>query len=194
MAVENVESFVIMPKFKPKNFSHGFGSKFSTYSLLKSTNVSSIPSTNLIIELEDEKVSHNSIKKCVIICDDCKMIRQSQRKLLMTLLPIDEFEIYECNDGIDLVKKAVDLNFLGVDILLILTDENMELMNGSEAVEILNNLIYKSKIKPMPICSVTAFEDKETKNKIFSKGVRKIFSKPLSREELEKYLKDLKII
>jgi len=56
-------------------------------------------------------------------------------------------------------------------IKCILTDENMEYINGSEAVQILRNLEKKKKIKAITIASVSAFEDEIIKSCLIKAGV-----------------------
>lgn len=166
----------------------------NTYSLNNNNNIYDMNKNNILSSsyyniylnnIENNKINY----KYIIVCDDCKSIRQSQIRLLYSLINTDEYCIIECFDGIDILKISIDFSNKGYDISLILTDENMEYMNGSESINILNNLSKKGKIKKTLICSVTAFEDSDTKSKIYSKGISKIFSKPLSKEELEQYLK-----
>ncbi len=78
------------------------------------------------------------------------------------------YEIVECCDGIEL------LNMLRLDtgnvIKLILIDENMEYLNGSESVRIIRKLQENRKIKDHHIVCLTAFDDLETKERIIKGG------------------------
>ena len=43
----------------------------------------------------------------------------------------------QLNDGVDIIKQVMDDQFNGWLIKCVITDENIEYMNGSEAVKIL---------------------------------------------------------
>ena len=101
-------------------------------------------------------------------------------------LKIDDFEILEGYDGIDL------LNMVRSDKdnknRLIFIDENMEYLNGSQAVSIVRNLEQNKKIKKYEIISITAFDDKATQDRILGSGVNSILLKPCNKSDIRKIL------
>ena len=97
----------------------------------------------------------------------------------MSSLNIINFRILEGSDGIDL------LNFLRLDkdykIKYIFTDENMEYLNGSEAVKLITKFEADNKIKNFNIISITTFDDEETRKNILNSGINSILSKPCTK-------------
>lgn len=108
-------------------------------------------------------------------------------KYLQKKLKIEkEFEILEGADGIDALKLVIDPQ-ISNHIQGIFIDENMEYINGSEAIKIIRNLQKLNKIKKFNIATVTAFEDVITRNNILNAGVDEIIQKPLQKHNLEEY-------
>jgi response regulator RpfG family c-di-GMP phosphodiesterase len=97
-----------------------------------------------------------------------------------------EYTILLGEDGIDALKFVID-PLLSSRIKGIFTDENMEFMNGSESIRIIRNLQRMKKISYFNICTITAFEDKETAMGIKFTGVDEILKKPLKKLQLEDY-------
>jgi signal transduction histidine kinase len=129
---------------------------------------------------------------CIVVVDDHKFVRLNTINLIKTSLlslNINDYTIIEGSDGIDL------LNIVRKDesgkIKCIFTDENMEFLNGSEAVKIIRKLEEINKIKSNYIVSVTAFDDKATKKNIHDSGVNSILSKPCSKTVISGILKNL---
>ena len=158
-----------------------------TITIPDSINITNLP---FLLDKNDSFLlkEKNIEKFIIIVADDCSIIRQSQKKLIGDLIPKNKIIIQECCDGIDILKAVLDAKVNGNKILMIFTDENMELMNGSDAIQIINSLSDKGKVDYIPSYSVTAFEDEETKSKILSKGIKKIFSKPLRKDEVQSLL------
>lgn len=91
-------------------------------------------------------------------------------------------------DGIDCLKHVIDDNDNDRKIKLIITDENMNYMQGSSATSILRKLEQIQKIKPLFIVSLTAFMDKENHDYILSNGANIVCVKPLSYKKLQEIL------
>jgi signal transduction histidine kinase/CheY-like chemotaxis protein len=143
---------------------------------------------NLIFDMS-QKTNNSAIK--LVIVDDHKLVREYCLNILRLLLKDFNnslYEIVECSDGIELLNE-VRLD-TGNKIKLILTDENMEYLNGSESVRIIRNLEENRKIKQYHIVSITAFDDQETKERILNSGVNSIITKPCTKSVLSKLLVD----
>jgi CheY-like chemotaxis protein len=129
-----------------------------------------------------------------LVIEDNVNIRNMQVNLLKTVLDSMiktknknfEYKILSGEDGIDTLKYVID-PLLSSRIKTIFTDENMLFMNGSESIKIIRNLQKLSKISNFNICTVTAFEDKDTSKEIKFIGVDRVVKKPLSRNQLEEY-------
>jgi len=133
-------------------------------------------------------VDMKSMQRFVII-DDHKLVRENTSNLIKKVLKslgVHQYEVLEGTDGIDL------LNFLRNDvdgiIKYVFIDENMEYLNGSEAVSIVRKLEEKGKIKKYPIASVTAFDDNDTKSRIIKAGINRIIPKPCTKTDLTNIL------
>ena len=96
-----------------------------------------------------------------------------------------------CTDGIDIIKHVLNEN-LKKNIKCIITDENMEFINGSEAVKFIRKLESKFYIPHIPCISVTCHEDKNIIDNIYASGVNHVLSKPLNKTSLSCILQDLK--
>ena len=72
-------------------------------------------------------------------------------------------------------------------IVMIISDENMEYMQGSNSFKILTELENQKKISKVTKITLTAFSDETTIKEIKSKGSDEILNKPLT-------LKNLKVV
>ena len=131
-------------------------------------------------------------ENCIVVVDDHKLVRLNTINLIKTTLlglNINDYSIIEGSDGIDL------LNIVRKDengrIKCIFTDENMEYLNGSEAVKFIRKLEQINKVKSNYIVSITAFDDTGTKKNILDSGVNSILSKPCSKTAITSILKNL---
>ena len=66
-------------------------------------------------------------------------------------------------------------------IKCIITDENMEYFNGSDAIKFIRKLEKVKKFKATQILSLTCHEEKDIVNFIFGSGANMVISKPLSK-------------
>lgn len=106
-------------------------------------------------------------RRIILIVDDHKFIRESLKKLINKILEKKDltkhFIVKEVIDGSYLISQIVNDQFNENKISCVITDENMEFINGSEAVRIIRELEKNKKIKPLIIASSTAFEDEMKK-------------------------------
>ena len=68
----------------------------------------------------------------------------------------------------------------------------MDYLNGTEAVRLIRKFEENKMIHLYNIISITAYDDEETRNYILKSGFNSILSKPVSKSEILKYLKNLK--
>lgn len=175
-------------RFSPKNFiSDNFSinlSKISSNNIISSKFENTLKSDNLHIKNIESLV--------FIVIDDNVHLRNSIKNLLRlsfkNLKVENTIEIIEGSDGIDALKFVIDSNY-NSRIKGLFIDENMEYMNGSEAIKIIRNFQKLNKINWFNIVTVTAFEDPVTRNNIIKAGVNEILQKPLSKHHLEEYFK-----
>lgn len=129
------------------------------------------------------KIKNNKTKKKILIVDDNQFINDSIKYVIDSIIKERnmDFEVIQCCDGIDMIKLVVEDQRDGCLIKCVLTDENMEYINGSEAIKILRNLEKNKKIKNLKLFSVSSEEDTNTLNMIKNIGTDHIISKPVSK-------------
>lgn len=93
------------------------------------------------------------------------------------------FIILEGNDGIDILNHVIANQNEGL-LKCVFTDENMEYINGSEAIKIVRNLEKNNRISKNIIVSMTSYEDEHSKNLILTAGADYIISKPYSKSQI----------
>jgi CheY-like chemotaxis protein len=118
------------------------------------------------------------------------------KKILQdVLLSYDKsFEIIEAQDGIDILKHVMEDQKNRNLIKCVFTDECMEYMNGSQAIEIIRIMEQQNKIKKVNIICVTSYEDKYNRELILKKGADYIMEKPCSNYAITKLLSDLNLL
>ena len=135
-------------------------------------------------------IDENKLK--ILVVDDHKYVRQNTVNLLkkaLNELKIKNIDVIEASDGIEMLNIIIrDKNN---KIKSIFIDENMEYMNGTEAVRILRKMQQDNKIKNYYIVSTSAFDDSESKKLILNSGVNSILSKPCTKSEICNILSNL---
>ena len=150
-----------------------------------------------IIIPQSIEVERNLKKKGkILIVDDNYFINEATQNILKKVLKEagSDMEIIIGSDGSDIIHHIIQDQSKGNQIKCILTDENMEYLNGSEAIKIIKNLERNKKIKFVNIISVTGNEESEYTRHIISAGAQMTLNKPLSKSVLSGVLKDLNII
>ena len=147
------------------------------------------PNRNSAMEIKERKEK-------ILIVDDNVYNNESTKNILRKILKEagSQIEIIIGSDGADIIHQIIQDQSKGNEIKCIITDENMEYINGSEAIRIIRNLEKRHKIKFVNIISVTGNEESEFANEIIKAGAQMILSKPLPKHLIEKALKELNII
>lgn len=132
-----------------------------------------------------------------IVADDSPSLRKSLKNVVEKCLRKNSIRAItvECCDGLDIVNLVVKDQKKGNNIVCILTDENMEFYNGSEALKILKRFEDDRRIKLMPkmIC-VTSFEDEYSKDSLYALGFDGILQKSPRVEQIELVLRELNLM
>jgi hypothetical protein len=94
-----------------------------------------------------------------------------------------DYKIIRGLDGIDMLKYIVEDQKNKNSIKCVFVDENMEYMNGSEAIRITKNFVKCNKIKPI---SIVKFSSEECETTIVNKKGDDILrlNKPANKTEL----------
>lgn len=132
-------------------------------------------------------------KKLILIIDDNQMLRGSMvsvvKKFLNKKNLSNKFEILEGNDGKDLMKYVFDDIFVN-NIEFIITDENMEIINGSTAVKFLRETETKKFLKKNRIILASSENFSNFKDIGFDYSL----NKPIRMNELENLFYHLAIL
>ena len=157
---------------------------------------SSLDNIDSIVNLPSIRQVEAPKKEKILIVDDNHYISEATQNILKKVLTeaCRNMEIILASDGVDILHHVIQDQSKGNEIKCILTDENMEYMNGSEAIRIIRGLEKRNKTKFVKIISVTGNEESQYIDKIKSAGAQLVMGKPLSKLLLAKFLKDLNII
>ena len=117
----------------------------------------------------------------ILVVDDYILIRKSIIKVFNMIKNFEnDYQLIEGCDGIDILKNIKDDQGHGNEIIGIISDENMEYLQGSKAFLTLKDLEKRQKIKEIKKISLTAFSDESTLKEMRNNGSDEIFNKPLT--------------
>ena len=128
-------------------------------------------------------------KKIILIADDNHIINNSNKKIVNEICKEKklDYDIICCSDGIDILKFITD-EITFSEVCIIITDENMEFLNGSEAIRIIRTIEERKKNSQIFIISLTSHEDISIINYIKESGADRVLTKPLSKNKLKELL------
>lgn len=182
--IENINNYDLNEtvKINEDNFFSNFNEeKLKIYEIKER-----IPSNNKI-QINNDNLVINSgeiiNKSVILVVDDNFHIRKSIINLLKSEILLTNYNIIEVNDGSQIIQKVYEDQYNGNLIKLIITDEEMEIMNGSVAISILKKLETEYKIKQIKYISITAHEISHH-NILYDIGFDKVLIKPLKKEDI----------
>jgi signal transduction histidine kinase len=155
---------------------------------------------NLKADFEDLQTSINDNKEksleirdteiTILVVDDEIITRKSTMRLINNycMSKFINVNIVEASDGVECLWKFYQCMIKGEKITLILSDETMMFMDGSYCANIIYELCSLRGYLIIPFYIVTAYESLYCPSNIVIKGV---FTKPLSKVNLEKALINL---
>ena len=145
-----------------------------------------------IIEINEKKEK----KEKILIVDDNYYNSEGTKNIINKILKEvgSKIEIIIGSDGADIIHHIIQDQSKGNEIKCIITDENMEYINGSEAIKIVRDLERRHKIKFVNIISVTGNEDSQNTGEIKKAGAQLVLSKPVPKTVIASALKELGII
>jgi CheY-like chemotaxis protein len=131
----------------------------------------------------------------ILIVDDVSEIRHAVRNIIQSILKnrIHDYKIVEAADGIEFLYNVYFMIYQEREIVFAITDQMMNFMNGSDAINIINRLFSEMKIKEFPIFILTAFQDAYNRGIVSSSKANRVLQKPLDKVTLMQTLYDCKI-
>jgi hypothetical protein len=118
----------------------------------------------------------------IILIDDELLARQSSLRLIKKYFNTRSIDvnILEGNDGIECLMLYYQANKNGVTIDIILSDENMNYLNGVETAAILTKISRNKVLLPIPFYILSAQDSMNVYD-----GVKGTCSKPLNEKKLD---------
>lgn len=134
-------------------------------------------------------------KHKLIICDDSLVIRDSIETLFKSIPDLtDKYSIVKLEDGSSLLPLIINDQKLR-SVKAVFIDENMEYLNGSEAIKTIIDLENSGKLnKGRLYFSLTAYDEESFRTSLLQKGFTKVLSKPLTKIETTKLFKDYHLV
>jgi CheY-like chemotaxis protein len=179
----NRSRFKIPEKYKEDLNNDSFNSNISNYNIYENSGSS----------LFKKNITRN---KKILIVDDNKFLNDAVKNILEKVLKESNqnFELIQLSDGVDIIKSVIEDQRNGNLISCVLTDENMEYVNGSQAFVFLKDLEKSSKILNVKFITITSHESKEKVDFLINIGIDLVLEKPLTKSILLSALQELKIL
>ena len=144
------------------------------------------------IELKHKTLSDTKINKrniFVLLVDDEFIIRNAMKRLLTLELKEMDVVFVEANDGVELILAIYLASLNQIKFDFVITDENMNYINGSHAIEIIKVITQSGKFEDIPIFMSTALgKGIIDANSLSSDKVKKVFSKPMDKNNIKELL------
>jgi len=156
-------------------------------------------SLNSILKFDKEfKYNSNNNHNCkILLIEDQKYIRKSIVNLLTIILKKKnlKWDILEGGDGLDLLNYIIEDNKYNNTVKLIITDENMEFINGTKAIELIRHLENENRIlkNNKIIISTSAEQNDDLFNFYTMIGADHVLKKPCNEQSLFEILEKLNI-
>lgn len=129
-------------------------------------------------------LKYSKIKPQIVVCDDCELIRNSLIKMLRDLTLIkNTYEVITCYDGAEVLMKLIQDQTNGNLIKLIMIDENMDYLSGTQTVSIINRLELDGKVKKVFCVSISANDGISDPKSVY----HAIITKPLTKLKLREF-------
>ena len=109
--------------------------------------------------------------KNIVIADDSALARMFIRRCL-EIAGLGNANFYEASDGNEAIQKMKEVT---ADLLV--TDLTMPNMNG---IELMRRISVSPRLSGTPVLVVTSAGNEEQRKELFSLGVTRILSKPIS--------------
>ena len=140
-----------------------------------------------------KEVSKAKKRFVIIIVDDEYIIRNSMKRLFTSVLNDYynlEIVFIEANDGLECIFSVYLATLHQLQIDFVITDENMNYMNGSCAAKIIKNLVQNKKIIDFPIFMSSAIGNNSNDN---LSCIKKVYTKPVDKNNLKEILTNFQL-
>jgi len=180
---------------KIKNKKNANDNNYSNTNIILKKDLREIAEKSKLDINEEEIESFKITKYKILIVDDHKFLRESLKNIILKILKkrniLKYFQVIEGIDGVDILYHIINDQAQNNLIKCVITDENMEYINGSQAIKIIKELETQLKIKPIALASITAYSDEFMKDQ--TGGIDCFLPKPCSEKHLLKFFEDFNI-
>lgn len=131
-------------------------------------------------------------KDIILVVDDNKFLRKSLKNNIRTIFTDTSVDVIGCSDGIESLYLVMLDQMTKNRIRLIISDENMLYMNGTELNMILSSFHFEGKMSfiPFALCSA-ALNDEEF---MIRNRINYVINKPPTKNELKSVFMALNLI
>lgn len=160
----------------------------------KKTIMSGSPKSN--VQLANRLIIKTKPSLRIMICDDEQSIARSVEKLIKKYGDENNVSIQTviANNGVACLNKICEDSQKGKKYDILLIDESMPFMSGSQCTKILKNMSRSRELNNIKIYSVTSY-DGEMVDSIIENGCDGVLEKPITKgnlaDLLDRYLKTL---
>lgn len=162
-------------------------------SIFHRSNLNNITDKNLLKLIKPiKRIYEINNKYAILVVDDNKFLRKSLKNTIRQIFTDTTVEVIGCSDGIEILYLTMIDQIMSNRIKLIISDENMIYMNGTDANLILYSLQMEGKIPFIPFALSSAApsdDDLIIKNKLSY-----IINKPPSITELKSIFMSIGLI
>jgi len=136
-------------------------------------------------------------RSLILIVDDNKDIRNSLRNIIDRALIKLKMDVFfatdEGEDGSFIIRKIIKDQYRGNMIKLVITDENMEFINGSQAVKILKDFEKDGLIKSVVYACNSSNDDSNTFVYLEKCGIKHFLPKFCDMEKIISFFQQIKL-
>lgn len=137
----------------------------------------------------------NSAK--IILCDDEAIILKAVEIAIKKVYSKNNKKVFieTSSNGIECLYKIYhDYRFKGIKYDLLIIDENMDYLKGSQVTSILKGLVEVKQLNELRIFSATGHEDEISLNRIKKFGCDGFIGKPIKATDITSTLTQLNLI
>jgi signal transduction histidine kinase/CheY-like chemotaxis protein len=176
----------IVADYQPKVLPH-FRSLFYNY---KDKN-HEVVLNSISLSVDSLNMADNDITKSLgslIVVDDENVNRKSTIRLLLNYCSENgkHIKILEAGDGIECLNLYYQCFREGVNVIMIISDQSMTFLNGSEAAKLIHNINRERGIPDIPFFILTAYD-----GFVIEDGVKDTFTKPVTKKNIEDMLSSI---
>lgn len=128
----------------------------------------------------------------ILVVDDDYLCRKNIKNLVKSIVSELNLDVgvIKASDGLDILSQVINDQSKNSQIKLIICDENMAYLNGSDSFRLLNTLADRKKLSKVPMVILTALEESDFLNQMLNSGIiSELSRKPANKQLIKKIIK-----